>query len=430
MTETTIINALLNEKWKELLARQISSDPKEQRVANGELQTAINESHARRSKELWVNEKDIPRLIQIGMTMQFPFPRGVFASAEILVLDWFWHVQHPHVAPAVADFYANAQLRPKMSALVILVVQHTPEALTTLTRLIVQEGFPEHMRPRFFTELNNCSEFADLLLPQLLLHAGSQIGGIVDFINFLDARGKLHARHLRGMRELVEHRAKAALELIKQMQLTSGSRWRYEEAYQEASILLGAYLDLLGHIADSSIEILHAATALSDPRLLLIAAVALLKRGVEPSAAILETVAASHAVRLDLHRILMNLGRRDLFPQTFLSFEAFSASHMVSWLTYPSELGYEPGFLELSATVRGITDEGERQWCLWKFADDEGKTYAGVSGPYELDASLESLAEGDAFSNFTPWEEATQEQHLASVLETLSDWRLSLRAAR
>lgn len=48
------------------------------------------------------------------------------------------------------------------------------------------------------------------------------------------------------------------------------------------------------------------------------------------------------------------------------------------------------------AAIRGMTDEGERQWCLWKFADGEGKTYAGVSEPDELDASLESPADGNA----------------------------------
>jgi hypothetical protein len=207
MIDATFINELLNEKWKELLRRQLSPDPKEQGAANCELQTAINESHARRSKELWLNEKDVPRLIQIGMTMQFPLPRGAWTSAENQILDWFWEVRHPLIAPAVADFYANTQLRAKMGALVILAVQRTPEAMTTLTRLIVREGFPEHMHPRFFSELNNCSEFADLLLPQLLLHAGSQIGGVVDFINSVDAHGKLNPGHLRDTRKLVEQKA-------------------------------------------------------------------------------------------------------------------------------------------------------------------------------------------------------------------------------
>jgi hypothetical protein len=165
---------------------------------------------------------------------------------------------------------------------------------------------------------------------------------------------------------------------------------------------------------------------LSDTRLQLIAAVALVKRGVEPPAAVLEKVAASHACRRDLYRVLRNLGRQDLFPQSFLSFEAFTASHMVSWLTYPAELGYEPEHLELHATVRGTTAEGPRQWCLWKFSDEEGKTYAGVSGPYDLDPSLDTLTDGgDTFSKFTLWEEATPEQHLASILETLNDWRIS-----
>lgn len=103
---------------------------------------------------------------------------------------------------------------------------------------------------------------------------------------------------------------------------------------------------------------------------------------------------------------------------------------MVSWLTHPSELGCEPEHLELHATVRGTTADGPRQWCLWKFSDEAGKTFAGVSGPYPLDPSLDTLtAGGDTFSRFRPWEEATPEQHLASILETLNDWRISLRSS-
>jgi hypothetical protein len=112
---------------------------------------------------------------------------------------------------------------------------------------------------------------------------------------------------------------------------------------------------------------------LSDTRLQLIAAVALVKRGVEPPVTVLEDVAASHACR------------------------------------------------------RGTTAEGPRQWCLWKFSDEEGTTFAGVSGPYPLDPSLHSLSDGgDTFSKFTVWEQATPEQHLAFILETLNDWRISL----
>lgn len=426
MAESTLINAVVSEKWRELLGRQLSNDPKEQLAANRALQTAISESHARTSKDLWINHKEIPLLIQIAMTMQFPVPRGAFTSAEGQILNWFWQVQHPLIAPSIADFYANASLRAKMGALVVLAVQRTSEALTTLTYLVGRDGFPEHMHIRFFWELNKCVEFADLLLPELLLHAGRQIGGIVDFINAVDTGGKLKPGHLEPALEIVEQNAAAAYEQVKNMQQIAGSSWRYEEAYLEVSEPYGAYLDLLGLMPKSSIEPLHAATRLSDPRLILIAAVALLKRRVQPPAPVLEMVARSHVVRLDLHRILKNLGRLDLFPQAFLNFECFAASHMVSWLAHPQELGCEPALLELKATLTGSTEQGERQWCLWRFADDGGKSYAGVSGPYELDPSLDSMTDADTFSNFTPWDEASPEQHLASVLETLSNWRIAL----
>jgi hypothetical protein len=354
MAESTLIDALISDKWRDLLGRQLSTDPKEQRAANRELQAAIKESHDGRSKDLWVNHKDVPQLLQIALTMKFPFPKGAFTSAEGLILDWFWRVQHPLIAPAIADFYADAPARSKMDALVILPGQRTLEALTTLTDLVGRYGFPEHMHPRFFWELNQCVEFADLLLPRLLMHAGGQIGGIVDFVNAVDAAGKLKPGHLQPAREIVERNAELAYERVKKMQQIQGSSWRFEEAYLEVSVPYGAHLDVLGLIPESSIDPLQAATHLSDPRLVLIATVALVKRRAEPPAAVFEVIARSHALRLDLHRILKNLGRLDLFPQAFLAFESFAASHMVSWLTHPSELGCEPALIELKATVRGL----------------------------------------------------------------------------
>ena len=69
MAESTLIDALISDKWKDLLGRQLSTDPKEQSAANRELQTAINESHAGKSKDLWLSQKDVPQLLQIALTM-------------------------------------------------------------------------------------------------------------------------------------------------------------------------------------------------------------------------------------------------------------------------------------------------------------------------------------------------------------------------
>jgi hypothetical protein len=78
MSESPLIDELLNAKWKELLKLQLSADTDVQREANRQLQTAIRESEQGKSKELWINEKDVPRLIQIGMTLRFAIPKGAW----------------------------------------------------------------------------------------------------------------------------------------------------------------------------------------------------------------------------------------------------------------------------------------------------------------------------------------------------------------
>jgi hypothetical protein len=170
--------------------------------------------------------------------------------------------------------------------------------------------------------------------------------------------------------------------------------------------------------------VLEQATAFEDPYLLSVVILGFLRRGLDPPRETVRAAAASHVVRAAVYRVLDSFGRLDLYPSEQATFEAFAAAHMAQWLSHPSELGFEPERLELAATLRGMNDEGERQWCLWKFEGDDGVMYAGVSGPYALVSPVRPLEGGDVFSNFSEWESATAEQHLASVLETLRDWRM------
>jgi hypothetical protein len=203
-----------------------------------------------------------------------------------------------------------------------------------------------------------------------------------------------------------------------------GTRWRFEEEYLELSHEFGARLDLLSLIPGGSTTVFEEATAFSDPYLLSVVIAGLLRRGREPPREVVRAAAASHLVRPSVYRRLEGFGRLDLYPPEEATFEAFAAAHMAGWLRYPSELGYEPERLELAATLRGTNDEGERQWCLWRFEGDGGAVYAGVSGPYDLAPPVGPLNGSDVFSSFAEWDSATPEQHLASVLETLRDWRL------
>jgi hypothetical protein len=420
-----LVSRLANARWRSLLLPMLDPDLSVRNSGLKELEAAIKAS-ARGSTDLNIGPDDLTRLVEIGMTVQFPPTWRTWASPAHDVLFRFVTIRHPWLATTIETHYAAANDSARLDAITILAAQRSEEALRLLGALIAQYGMPTKMYQRFFWELNASFEFADLLMPQLVLHAGRHMPAVMDFINVAHERGKLTPEKLVPALDVVEREASKLLpQTLRLQKRSAGTRWRYAEKYVPQSHLLGALLDLLAMIPGASIETLQKATALSDPRLLSVVVASLLKRGVEPPHDIVRAAAASSVVRAQFYRALAGLGRTDLFPSEYATFESFAASHMAGWLAYPSELGFEPEVLELEARLVGQTPEGERQWCLWRFNDADGKAFASVSGPYEIEPPIGPLAGGDVFSNFAEWSSATPEQHLESVLATLKEWRLA-----
>ena len=421
-----LVSRLANQRWRSLLLPLLDPELSVRNAALKEFEAAI-EASRRGATNLNVAKDDLPRLIEIGMTVKFPPTWRTWKSAAGDILFWFVTIKHPLIARTIETHYAVADESARLGAITILAAQRNEEALRLLGALIEQYGFPTEMYSRFFWELNDSFEFADLLLPQLVLRAGSRyMPAVMDFLNIAHERGKVTPAKLAPALRMVEQEASELLMQVLPLQRRdAGTQWRYAEKYVSLSHALGAFLDLLSMVPGASLDVLQKATGLNDPRLLSIVAVALLRHGVEPSCEMIRAVAESSVVRPYFYRALTALGRADLFPSEYAKFEAFAASHMAGWLAYPSELGFEPEVLELEARVRGRTPDGERQWCLWRFNDAKGKALAGVSGPYEIEPPIGPLDGSDVFSNFAEWTSATPQQHLESVLATLQDWKLA-----
>ena len=306
-----LISQLGNDRWRSLLVPLLDADESVRAAAYEELYSALQVRQTE-ANPLWPNDPDALRLIEIGMIVRFPHEHHWRNPANEL-LFWFVTIQWPPLVGKIAEHFAAADDSARLDAMTILAAQHTEEAMRTLGPLIERYGMPPKMYQRLFLELNESCEWADHVLPQLVLRAGRYMPAVMDFLNVAHQRGTLTHSKLAPALPLVEEQA---------------------------------------------------------------------------------------------------------------TFEAFAASHMAEWLRYPMELDREPERLELAATVRGANDDGERQWCLWKFTGDKGVEYAGVSGPYPLPAPVGPLEGSDVFSNFAEWDSATPEQHLESVLETLRDSRV------
>jgi hypothetical protein len=122
---------------------------------------------------------------------------------------------------------------------------------------------------------------------------------------------------------------------------------------------------------------------------------------------------AAHWNKAEVERLLEWV---ELFPQQFLTFEAFAAAAMTEWLLYPAELGYEPAALALVAQAEGLKDGGPVIMCLWKFVNEEGQAFAAASGSYPINRPAEPLWGQDTFSNFTEWDSlSAPEETIAAI---------------
>jgi hypothetical protein len=215
---------------------------------------------------------------------------------------------------------------------------------------------------------------------------------------------------------------------LKPRQQTTGVAWRVAEDYAPHRDRAALFLDLLGCLPATTVEVeLRDALTFRDPRLVFFAATSLLSAGATVSPETLELVAASPEMRGHLLTELERTGRRALFPARFLTQAALAESDMVRWLAFPTELGQPPDEIELVKVVSRDTPDGPADLYLFKFrthaphwAAKDG-WMAGVSGPF-LRADPPTSAGDGTFSSFEPWGARSEDGHVAKVEKILADW--------
>jgi hypothetical protein len=313
-------------------------------------------------------------------------------------------------------------------ALTLLAAQSTPEAASTIVKLIHEQPLPLRTPPRFFWEINKRhAAIGSQLFPRLLLDAGPHLAHVMNFMNVCLEGGTLMPTALTPASEWISSEAVRLLELVEPLQQKAGKQWRSDEEYASNRSDLGVVLDLLGIIPGISMEPCARAAKLDDPLCVFFAVVSMLKKSQRPPAEALELVADSLETRTPLYNQLARLERLDLFPANLLTFESFAAASMAEWLLYPSELGYEPTRLELIAKVSGMSEGKEVIMCLWKVAAEDRSPFAAASGPYDVTAPIAPVSGNNTFSTFSEWESCSPDEHLREIVETLDRWKVEWR---
>lgn len=95
-------------------------------------------------------------------------------------------------------------------------------------------------------------------------------------------------------------------------------------------------------------------------------------------------------LRQAVHQLLNSYGRKELFPQTYETFEKASESYLVTWLEFPTELGQAPDEIKFLTTVLIDSDD---LYYVFQYRSQRPRWAAklswmiGVVGPYSTASS-------------------------------------------
>lgn len=202
-----------------------------------------------------------------------------------------------------------------------------------------------------------------------------------------------------------------------------------EEADQDVRSEAGLLLDLVGALqVEEGRTVLTAAAQHEDAWLSLWGSLGLVKLGAAAPAGAFERAAADPKSRSVLFDQLDGLGRFELFPARYRTQDALAESDMVSWLIYPTELNRAPDEIEQVAVRPLDTADGIADLYVYRFrtfephwAADKG-WMVGVAGPFLRRERPTTRSLGATFSRFESFEDKTTDEHINSILGTLSEW--------
>ena len=194
-------------------------------------------------------------------------------------------------------------------------------------------------------------------------------------------------------------------EQLRPFQKDSGHSWRWVDDYQDPRNEAGLLLDILGYVPGKVVSVeLRRALTLSDCRLVMFAALSLLRQGHVLSPDAIERIAACDETRIPFKQLLAGMDLSFLFPPAYDDPESIARSALVVWLTHPNEWECAPDEIELIGTV-------EDDVFVYQFRTHEGHWSSrvgltvGISGRH-------------TFSDFRAADSAPVEEHASRMLRT------------
>lgn len=379
---------------------------------------------------------DIRAVVETATSGTLPATKFDWQSPESQLLRTVWGKTTDAHAALVASRFDQLSKPARSSALALLAQTGTRAATEAYVAALRAHGWPDESWPAMTAAYDRDALFPEIVLPALLDGSIRNLPeDVVDsfLLGYAEA-GKLPPSTRKSARPRASKRARELVEQLMPMQRSVGLAWRWNDEYVERAIQTGLVLDLLGHLEASPevVAVLRDGETLRDPRLAFFAVSSLLALGEAPSPESIEWIAADPSSRGLLFRCLEAHDGLDLMPGSQRTQEKLAEADMVTWLTFPAELGRAPDELELMKTIEVDTGNGGGGvfvYYVFRFRTHEPHWsakdgwMAGVSGPFRKADIPTLVGWGDTFSTFTPWDEFDPSEHLSSIRQLMERWR-------
>lgn len=332
-----------------------------------------------------------------------------------------------NLVPSLADNFKDMSVWAKSLTLELLTRTNTPESLKAFMALLEVYSQEEYIE-QFLIDLTGEEEEAvSLLFPHLLkyLNILSLSYSIKLYIWKCLTMDTLKSADIQTVdRSLLYEYESLKMPLISFQSVLNTHMWtkNYQSLRGEAGLLL----DIFGYLDSGKVtEVLNDALLLNDNRLKFFAAISLLRKEEPVNIQVLYDIASDSETRNILYDTLSEMDLEDLFPKQFFNQVDFAESEMVSWLTFPTELGCVPTEILCEAIItKQHNDFGEVDYYVFKFKSDEedwleSGWMAGVTGCYKRNNQPTTETVSYTFSNFEPWESKSPEEHLNFLSELL-----------
>lgn len=339
----------------------------------------------------------------------------------------------PDYIPVIVELYPKYNDHAKGAALTLLSKLGSRDALTAwlhLIRLYAPEGGVPALNI-WHLKLDSCT--IGIIFPELLDYANIPTLSYDVYMLCLTyiKKGLLRTEELiHYANQLLETYRFYKNDLIRAQQ-SEGISWMWTNEYQERRSAGALYLDLMGYFPTNDVKTeLGSALTYLDLKLKYFAVTSLLRLGEDVDASHILDVARSAEMRNFLYNELEKL-ELELYPEAYKTQKAFAESEMVNWLVYPTELGRVPDEIELMKVVEIDTGtrDGVIEYYVYRFRTFEphwAAEYgwvAGVSGPFILKDAPSTVAYGDTFSSFEPWDCMSPEEHVGNIQEIINRWK-------